>query len=544
VTVTYTGTVRGTDTAGYFGTPGAYLPYIPYTATYVFNTNVPGADNNNGYDFSFTRGGTDLSAPTPSISASLSINGFTETVVGSYDGRLVISDRAPAALGKFDAFAGASVAGGQYFYNDISTQDPSTPFPTSFNSPFSYNYNPVGQADNVGAFSIGGDNLTFFASTVTLVVDGVPEPSTWAMMILGFAGIGFMAYRRKNQQDTRCISNATAYAAAASSSRKGSRRSNIRMTCGDDHFPPREVGTPASFKPAAMALRLVFPAACRSLMIGARSAMASARAFRASTTIARALFFRWTTFTAGPRKLAELLRIVKTEGLIRIGGKSIMRKFLMAGLYCLAFACGMSEASAAVITWNTWDTSSSGTMGTITDTYNGPATLVSGYPSYGPSSTFADGSIVNNAPNPTNNILQITGGSPNVYTLTFSQAVVDPVFAIWSLGASNTPASFVFTQTPTFVAGGPSNEYGGQAITVSGNTVGGIEGNGTVEFLGTFTSLSWSNPQSEFWYGFNVGYTSVAPVPEPSTWAMMILGFAGVGFMAYRQKAKPASMAV
>jgi hypothetical protein len=27
----------------------------------------------------------------------------------------------------------------------------------------------------------------------------VPEPSTWAMMILGFAGLGFMAYRRKNK---------------------------------------------------------------------------------------------------------------------------------------------------------------------------------------------------------------------------------------------------------------------------------------------------------------------------------------------------------
>jgi hypothetical protein len=27
---------------------------------------------------------------------------------------------------------------------------------------------------------------------------GVPEPSTWAMMILGFAGIGFLAYRRRN----------------------------------------------------------------------------------------------------------------------------------------------------------------------------------------------------------------------------------------------------------------------------------------------------------------------------------------------------------
>lgn len=30
-------------------------------------------------------------------------------------------------------------------------------------------------------------------------VAAVPEPSTWAMMILGFAGVGFMAYRRRNQ---------------------------------------------------------------------------------------------------------------------------------------------------------------------------------------------------------------------------------------------------------------------------------------------------------------------------------------------------------
>jgi len=31
-------------------------------------------------------------------------------------------------------------------------------------------------------------------------VSAVPEPSTWAMMILGFAGVGFMAYRRRNNQ--------------------------------------------------------------------------------------------------------------------------------------------------------------------------------------------------------------------------------------------------------------------------------------------------------------------------------------------------------
>ncbi|MEH2517331.1 hypothetical protein V1279_002904 [Bradyrhizobium sp. AZCC 1610] len=32
------------------------------------------------------------------------------------------------------------------------------------------------------------------------------------------------------------------------------------------------------------------------------------------------------------------------------------------------------------------------------------------------------------------------------------------------------------------------------------------------------------------------GFETVGAVPEPSTWAMMILGFAGVGFLAYRRK--------
>jgi hypothetical protein len=30
-------------------------------------------------------------------------------------------------------------------------------------------------------------------------------------------------------------------------------------------------------------------------------------------------------------------------------------------------------------------------------------------------------------------------------------------------------------------------------------------------------------------------FGAVAPVPEPSTWAMMILGFLGLGFLAYRR---------
>ena len=37
------------------------------------------------------------------------------------------------------------------------------------------------------------------SNLIGTVAPAVPEPSTWAMMILGFAGVGFMAYRRRNQ---------------------------------------------------------------------------------------------------------------------------------------------------------------------------------------------------------------------------------------------------------------------------------------------------------------------------------------------------------
>jgi len=38
------------------------------------------------------------------------------------------------------------------------------------------------------------------------------------------------------------------------------------------------------------------------------------------------------------------------------------------------------------------------------------------------------------------------------------------------------------------------------------------------------------------------GLDPVSAVPEPSTWAMLIVGFAAVGFMARRRKSKPALM--
>jgi hypothetical protein len=50
----------------------------------------------------------------------------------------------------------------------------------------------------------------------------------------------------------------------------------------------------------------------------------------------------------------------------------------------------------------------------------------------------------------------------------------------------------------------------------------------------TFTYHEAAVPEGIYFQGQFV--TGVSAVPEPSTWAMMILGFAGVGYMTYRRR--------
>jgi PEP-CTERM motif len=55
-------------------------------------------------------------------------------------------------------------------------------------------------ADVLGTNSAGVRNTGIIDFALS---SAVPEPSTWAMMILGFLGVGFVAYRRKNQAGFR-----------------------------------------------------------------------------------------------------------------------------------------------------------------------------------------------------------------------------------------------------------------------------------------------------------------------------------------------------
>ena len=221
-----------------------------------------------------------------------------------------------------------------------------------------------------------------------------------------------------------------------------------------------------------------------------------------------------------------------------------MRLRHLAALSIALTAC-LSQANAATIDWTTWSSNAAGSIvttgGPVGVTFAGEMSgLATNYPSWTPSATWADGSVVANGPSQMGGMVRLLGGGgreAGIDTLTFAQAVVNPVIAIWSLGSGNAQARFDFIgATPVLVAGGPSAEYGGSGLSIIGNSVLGSEGNGTIEFIGTFTSLSWTNPAYENYYGFTVGTSGLPPIPEPDTYLLLAGGLTALAFLGRRRK--------
>jgi hypothetical protein len=144
---------------------------------------------------------------------------------------------------------------------------------------------------------------------------------------------------------------------------------------------------------------------------------------------------------------------------------------------------------------------------------------------WNPSATFVGGTSTT-SPDDVGDYIRINGSYTGTGTINFASPVVDPLIAIWSLGQPGFGASFTFNATPALQAGGPNSQYGGSSITVSSNTVNGNEGNGVVQFTGTYSSITFTSTPEE-WYAFTVGVNDVVapPIPEP---ASVVLAFAGL----------------
>jgi len=220
-----------------------------------------------------------------------------------------------------------------------------------------------------------------------------------------------------------------------------------------------------------------------------------------------------------------------------------------AAAFALCALIGVPSAHADTIAWATWTGdapgnpgSATGTIGSINVNYAGQTdALLINYPSWAPSSSYTGGDV-GNAPPQANNAVKLEGGSGITETITFSSPIVNPVMAIWSLGQSNDPTYFDFSSGQTFniVAGGPSAEYGGGTITRSGQNVQGVEGNGVIEFDGTFSSITFTTPSFENYYAFTVGedVNKTSVTPEPGSLALLGTGLVALAGLRRRFTAR------
>ena len=107
-------------------------------------------------------------------------------------------------------------------------------------------------------------------------------------------------------------------------------------------------------------------------------------------------------------------------------------------------------------------------------------------------------------------------------------------FTVQAVKADGTAETFAFTGLAGNVAG-----LGGGGFDISKGQSGFDFNTGSsgevITDIDLFTSAGSTITDFEHFRLDVAAIPAVAAVPEPSTWAMMLLGFAGIGFMAYRR---------
>jgi hypothetical protein len=109
---------------------------------------------------------------------------------------------------------------------------------------------------------------------------------------------------------------------------------------------------------------------------------------------------------------------------------------------------------------------------------------------------------------------------------------------------------------------GGNNNLNTLAITVDGFTLTGADlvgmgalGTGsqtspsgneliTITGLGSFTTATFTSTNNAFEFSLATPITTTGGTPEPSTWAMMMLGFAGLGYAAFRRNTNGRALAI
>ncbi len=257
----------------------------------------------------------------------------------------------------------------------------------------------------------------------------------------------------------------------------------------------------------------------------------------------------------------------------------MMRRSLKSLMFCSLAILAASHAEAAPIYWTDWQPTkpvAGGFLGhgvittptsTVDVTYNNPngisfyQTGAAGETDYWQNGPGAGGrnparspytsAAVDNIPTGTDMIaLQFAGSQ----TLSFSQSVANPVFSYVSLngnGYAFLDQDFNILSYDDGVvrdAGywGAGTSYKNVVDLGNGHTeyqlLGTGEPHGTIQFTGSFDTVTWRSLSSENWNGFTVGVQGTSQevfgTPEPSTVVLASFGLVFTAGTALRRRLK------
>lgn len=198
--------------------------------------------------------------------------------------------------------------------------------------------------------------------------------------------------------------------------------------------------------------------------------------------------------------------------------------------HLLPFLPGLSTPNQEA--FDSLSTGTTGNFSTAFASYSGNGIVVNG----SVTNQFAAPFIGPGIADPTNYLATGTSGHGGTETLTFSGQ--HNVFALY-WGSIDTYNTITFFNGNTQIA-----TFTGLAVLPPANgNQGSFATNADVEFsnLGLFNKVVFQSSQAAFEVdNLQVGptITTTPPVPEASTWLMMILGFFSLGFVAYRRKGR------